>query len=197
VEKCIKEMGHIDVIVNNAGQTLIGHILDMKLDAINSLLNLDFRSYVLMIQLVARHMRDKGIRGSIINITSTRADRAYCCDGVYGGLKAALSRATQSFALDLGSFGIRINCVSPGAIPPPEAVEDKRMKIQYEDWAQRIPLKRLGTPEDIGDAVAWLASDKSSYITGQTLNVDGGLILPGMPEVDWGEPPKYRPQPWA
>jgi glucose 1-dehydrogenase len=197
VEQCIKEMGHIDVLVNNAGQTIIGHILDMKLDQINSLLNLDFRSYVLMTQLVARHMRDQGIKGSIINITSTRGDRAYCCDGVYGGVKAALSRATQSFALDLGAFGIRVNCVAPGAIPTPATLEDKRMKIQYDDFAQRIPLKRFGTSEDIGNAVAWLASDQSSYITGQTLNVDGGLIIPGMPEVDWGNPPKYKPQPWA
>jgi glucose 1-dehydrogenase len=197
VETCVKELGRIDVLVNNAGRTIIGHILDMSLDQINSLLDLDFRSYVLMTQLVGRHMRDRGIRGAIINITSTRGDRAYCCDGVYGGLKAALSRATQSFALDLGPFGIRVNCVAPGAIPTPAMTGDKRMKVQYDDWAQRIPLKRFGTPDDIGNAVAWLASDKSSYITGQTLNVDGGLIIPGMPEVDWGDPPKYKPQPWA
>ena len=190
VDACVKEMGHIDVLVNNAGRTMFGNILTTELETINHLINLNFKGYVLMTQAAARHMVDAKIRGNIINITSTRGQRAYPNDGVYGGLKAGLSRATQSFALDLAPYGIRINCIAPGSTPHGDWASNEKRKEAYEDFKQRIPLKRFGTDEDIGYAVAWLVSEHASYITGQTLNIDGGLILPGMPEMGPGVGPK-------
>lgn len=193
VDACLRELGRIDVLVNNAGRTLFANILKMDLAAINTLLNLDFKSYVLMTQAAARHMVEAGIRGGIVNITSTRGQRAYPGDGVYGGMKAALARATQSFALDLAPYGIRVNSVAPGAIPHGAWLDDARIRDAVDDFRQRIPLQRFGTDEDIGHAVAWLVSDQASYITGQTLNIDGGLILPGMPEIGVRRPPPPGP----
>jgi glucose 1-dehydrogenase len=184
VDSCLHELGRIDVLVNNAGRTIFGNILKIDLASINLLINLDFKSYVLLTQAAARHMVEAKIPGNIVNITSTRGQRSYPGDGVYGGLKAALARATQSFALDLAPYGIRVNSVAPGCTPHGAFKSGDKNRDAYEDFRQRIPLKRFGTGEDIGNAVAWLVSDHASYITGQTLNVDGGLILPGMPEFE-------------
>jgi NAD(P)-dependent dehydrogenase (short-subunit alcohol dehydrogenase family) len=91
-------------------------------------------------------------------------------------MKAALTRAAETMALEFAPLGIRVNCVAPGAIAR-EANTERGNKL-----GMKIPLGRMGTPADIGNAVAWLCSDEASYITGITLRVDGGLILPGMPE---------------
>jgi NAD(P)-dependent dehydrogenase (short-subunit alcohol dehydrogenase family) len=118
-------------------------------------------------------------------------------------MKAGLNRAIQSFALDLAPYGIRINNIAPGAIRIRGNEEIARdlpgLKSNFWDELGRdIPLERSGLPEDIGGAVAFLASDEASYITGVTLRVDGGLILAGMPEIQeqgdrrWG----YRPAQW-
>jgi glucose 1-dehydrogenase len=91
-------------------------------------------------------------------------------------LKGALDRSIQSIALELAPYGIRVNGVAPGAITVRPATE------YHEKLGKRIPLGRMGLPSDIGGAVAFLCSEEASYITGITLRVDGGLILPGMPE---------------
>jgi glucose 1-dehydrogenase len=114
--------------------------------------------------------------GSIIHITSTRAHRAYPYDSIYGSMKAALTRASETMALEFAPYGIRVNCVAPGAIARETNTE------HGNKLGKKIPLGRMGTPADIGNAVAWLCSDEASYITGTTLRVDGGLIIPGMPE---------------
>ena len=140
---------------------------------------------MILMKLVARHMLEHGIRGNIINITSTRAERAYPHDSVYGGMKAGLRRASESIAIELAMHGIRVNNVAPGA------TELERVSEQfYDKLGRKIPLRRVGKPEDIGEAVLWLASDAASYITGTSLRVDGGLILPGMPEAE-DETTKY------
>jgi len=170
-------LGRIDVLVNNAGITRFSPITRMELSEINELLHLDFRAPVLLMRSVASQMIRRSIRGNIINITSTRSFRAYPTDAVYGGVKAALARATESIALELSTYGIRVNCIAPGAIQ----TTDERAAY-YKELGVKIPLSRPGTPEDIGKAAVWLASEEASYVTGTTIRVDGGLILPGMPE---------------
>lgn len=184
LEKSIQALGGLDLLVNNAGVTRFENLLDMTPEVFNLLFNLDFKNYILMMQAAARYMVRNKVRGNLINITSSRGERAYAGDFLYGGFKAGLNRAIQSIALDLAPYGIRVNNVAPGAI----RVRDKRELAQqgredfWDTLGKKIPLERCGTPEDIGEAVAYLASDKASYITGVTLRVDGGLILPGMPE---------------
>lgn len=188
MKKSIESLGHLDLLVNNAGLTIFGELQEIKDEDLDLLLALDFRNYVVMMRGAARHMIENGICGSIINITSSRGERAYPGDGIYGAMKAGLNRAVQSFALDVSPYGIRINNVAPGAIAvrTPEENrkngEEKRTKF-YNELGARVPLKRMGTPEDIAQAVVYLASEKASYLTGVTIRVDGGLILPGMPEI--------------
>ncbi|MGG1517014.1 SDR family oxidoreductase [Paenibacillus oryzisoli] len=175
-EDVIRAFGRIDVLVNNAGITIFGSIEHIDIAQTNRLLHLDFRAPLLLMQAFSKHMIEQGVRGSIVNITSVRAERAYPGDAIYGGVKAALARATASIALDLSAHGIRVNCVAPGAIKANDTGAENFNLIN-----PGVPLNRSGTPEDIGRAVAWLVSDAASYITGTTLRVDGGLILPGTP----------------
>lgn len=206
-ERAVADLGGLDLLVNNAGRTMMGGILDISKEKLDFLVNLDFRNCMVMMQCAARYMVTHGIRGNIINITSSRGERAYPKDATYGGLKAALNRAIQSMALELGPHGIRVNNVAPGMIKVRERREVEEMGGQPEKQEQffrtvgnMIPLGTYGTPEDIANAVAFLASDEASYITGYTLRVDGGLILPGMPEdpaaeqnvVGWSRPPQRR-----
>ncbi|WP_274363226.1 SDR family NAD(P)-dependent oxidoreductase [Paenibacillus thermotolerans] len=176
-QDAIEAFEKIHVLVNNAGVSIFSPIVEMSMDKLNKLINLNFKAPMLLMQSVGRHMIDQGIHGSIVNIASSRGERAYPVDSVYGGLKAALIRASQSVALELSSHHIRVNCIAPGAIK----VRDGNNEF-YEKLGEKIPLGRVGTPDDIGSAAVWLASDAASYITGTTIRVDGGLILPGMPE---------------
>jgi NAD(P)-dependent dehydrogenase (short-subunit alcohol dehydrogenase family) len=185
--QAVEKLGGLDVLVNNAGSTKFESIFELTEETMDYLINLNFRNYFIMTREAARYMAKNGIRGSIINITSSRGERAYPEDGIYGGIKAGHHRAIQSFALDLAPYGIRINNVAPGAIrirTNEDLVREKHIFPVgfWEKLGDIIPLERSGEPEDIGAAVAFLASDDASYITGITLRVDGGLILPGMPE---------------
>lgn len=196
IRQAAKDLGGLDLLVNNAGLTLTGHIADMSIEKIDTLINLDFKSYLLCTQTAGRYMVKRGIKGNIINITSSRGERAYPGDAIYGGVKAALNRAVQSMALDLAPYGIRINNVAPGAT---QVRTQEEMDTMLKEWrahgwdgevdgdpyaelSGRIPLERIGTPDDIAEAILYLTSEKASYVTGITLRVDGGLILAGMPE---------------
>ncbi len=194
--ECLEALGGVDLLVNNAGVTLFEHILDLKEETLDFLFQLDFKNYLLMLREAARYMAKNHIRGSIINITSSRGDQAYPDDTVYGAFKAGLRRAVEAAALDLAPYGIRVNNVAPGAIrirsreeiaaEGPDSPMHGLSVSFWDDLGRQIPLGRSGLPEDIGEAVVYLASDKASYITGITLRVDGGLILPGMPEGSGG-----------
>lgn len=203
-EWAVGELGGLDLLVNNAGVNMPLPLQDLTEDNIDHLFALDQRAYVILMHLAARYMIDNGIRGNIINVSSSRGDRAYPNAGIYCGIKAGLNRMIEAFALDVAEYGIRINNVAPGATrvrtkeellaikegSPTDYFWDSDYKehpekVETDFWdllGQKIPLGRAGLPEDIGNAIAFLASDKASYITGVTLRVDGGLILPGMPE---------------
>lgn len=186
--EAVSFLGGLNLMVNNAGVTLNENILQLTEQAMDYMINLNFRNYILMMRESIRYMAKNGIHGSIVNITSSRGQRAYPGDAIYGGIKAGLNRAIESIALDAAPYGIRVNNVAPGAIRVRTNEEihkqfgDKVPATFWDDLGQCIPLERSGTPEDIANAVAFLASEEASYITGVTLRVDGGLILPGMPE---------------
>lgn len=186
-DQAVRELGGLDLLVNNAGVTVFQSILDLEMEETQKMLNLDLLNYLVLSSKAARYMKAHEVKGCIINITSSRAERAYPGDCVYGGIKAAVNRASQSMALDLAPYGIRVNCVAPGAIcirTPEEIKAEGRTELEgfWESLGERIPMGRNGTPKDIGRAVVFLASENAAYITGEVLRVDGGLILPGMPE---------------
>ena len=202
--KAVEALGGLDVLVNNAGKTICEPIYGITEEQLDHLLDLDFRSNILMMRNATKYMIEHGTRGAIVNITSTRGSRAYPECGIYCGLKAGLNHAIKAFALDVSGYGIRINNVAPGATRVRTKDElaqcdaddqkdyfwrdeflDRSRPIGPDFWdelGEAIPLGRSGTPEDVANAVCFLVSDKASYITGETIRVDGGLILPGMPE---------------
>lgn len=193
VAAALEALGHLDVLVCNAGVTRHHSILTMTADEIDWLYGLDYRGYILAAGAAARHMVANGIHGNIVFVTSSRGERAYPNDPIYGGLKAALKRSCESIAMDLSPHGIRVNCIAPGAT---QVRDNERAHQWARDLGGRIPLGRLGTPRECGYAVSYLVSEKAAYITGVVLRLDGGLILPGMPEHDfdnaarrgWGRP---------
>ncbi len=186
-----QRLGRVDVLVNNAGVTRLESVLDLTESTLQYLFALNYRAPLILTREIASCMIADDIRGSVIFTASTRGYRAYPGDAVYGGLKAALIRSAESLALDLAPHGIRVNCVAPGAI---QVRNSPSHALFYKKLGARIPLQRAGRPLDVARAVVWLASDEAGYITGTTLKVDGGLILPGMPErtsdadAGWGTP---------
>jgi len=176
VAEAVEAFGTIDVLVSNAGATRFGKLSATSADDIDYLYALLYRAPMLLFGLAGRHMAERGVKGRIVQVTSSRGTRAYPADAVYGGMKAALERSIQSAAMEFAPCGIRVNAVAPGAI------QVRDTNAFHEALGPRIPLGRMGQPSDVAEAVAYLCSDAASYVTGITLRVDGGLILPGMPE---------------
>ena len=179
VDQAIADLGHIDALVTVAGLTKWNSVTDLTADKLDMLYGCDYRAVLLCTGAVARHMIENGIQGGIVHISSVHSFSAYAHDGAYGGLKAAINRTTESEAMDLSLYGIRVNCVAPGMInvnrpDTPEHLE--------REWAHKLPLGRYGCARDIANAVTFLLSGKAAYITGVTLKVDGGMSLPGMTE---------------
>ncbi len=200
-DQAIADLGGVDLMVCNAGVSAGGSILDLDEEKLEFMINLDYKSYMHLARLSAQNMVEHGVKGNIIFITSTHGERAYCFDTVYGGLKAGLNRAVQSLACELGNHGIRINAVAPGftKVRTNETAKSlgkfgEHYDEYYDATGKLLPLNRYGTPEDIGDAVVFLTSDEAKYITGLTVRVDGGLILPGMPESN---APQYNARIWG
>lgn len=186
--KAVKFLNGLDLMVNNAGYTKLCSIFDMEEELLDDMVRLMYRNYLILAREAATYMAANGIKGSIVNISSARSVSAHPNDLIYGSIKAALNRAIQSIALDVAPFGIRINNVLPGAIrrftPEEEATADPAHLEKIAYLSKRIPLERYGTPEDVGNLVVFLASEKATYITGTSICVDGGLTLPGLAETD-------------
>jgi NAD(P)-dependent dehydrogenase (short-subunit alcohol dehydrogenase family) len=173
--RAIADLGRLDVLVTVAGITKLYQLPDLTVEEIDDVYSCNFRAPLLCAAAAAKHMIEAKIPGNIIHIASTHGYRAYPKDQVYGGLKAGIIRATESEALELSQYGIRVNCIAPGMI-------SVRGEDHSGEWFKKIPLGRSGKPQEIANVAAFLVSDKASYITGETIKADGGLILPGMPE---------------
>lgn len=120
----------------------------VQIDAIQNLFALNYRAPILLTREITSHMKANGVQGSVVFTASTRGFRAYPGDAVYGGLKAALIRSAESLALDLSPYGIRVNCVAPGAI---QVRHSASHALSYEQLGARIPLSRMGHPCDSGE----------------------------------------------
>jgi len=173
----------INVLVNNAGITRLLPFLEVDEKVWNEVVNTDFKGAFFCAQEAARKMVEKGTKGVIINITSNHFIGCWPSATVYGPVKAALDKLTKNMALDLAKYGIRVVAVAPGYTQ----LEwfDQRHKQYIDKIAKRIPLQRFATPQEIGDAVVYLASHKAGYITGTALIMDGGALLPVVPENEY------------
>jgi 3-oxoacyl-[acyl-carrier protein] reductase len=174
VKATLEAFGKVDILVNNAGITRDDLIMRMSLDAWRSVLETNLFGAFYAIKAVTRPML-KARRGRIINITSVSGQAGQTGQANYSAAKAGLIGLTKATARELASRGITCNAVAPGFVLT-ELTQDLPQPLQDEITA-RTPLGRFGTPEEIANAVAFLASDEAAYITGQVLAVDGGLVM--------------------
>ena len=169
----LKEFGTIDILVNNAGITKDNLLMRISEDDFDKVIEVNLKSVFNLTKAVIRPMM-KQRKGSIINMSSVVGLKGNAGQTNYSASKAGILGFSKSVALELGSRNIRSNVVAPGFIET-EMTAKLDEKV-VEGWRNDIPLKRGGTPKDIADACVFLASDMSSYITGQTLSVDGGML---------------------
>lgn len=179
VEQVNKDLGPIDILVNNAMAFHPGELADLKDSEIEDMWRTNVCGPVYITQLVAGGMKDRRF-GRIINISSAAAfGTAVQGTTFYAATKAALLALTRRFAMDLGPHGITVNAVSPGFIPTEQAMGERvgePAQAHIDFFASRTMLRRVGTPEEIASAVAFLASPEAGFITAQTLSLDGGRL---------------------
>ncbi|PID70996.1 MAG: 3-oxoacyl-[acyl-carrier-protein] reductase [Flavobacteriales bacterium] len=173
VKNVLEEFGSIDVLINNAGITKDNLLMRISEADFDKVIEVNLKSVFNLTKAVIRPMM-KQRSGSIINMSSVVGVKGNAGQANYAASKAGILGFTKSVALELGSRNIRCNAIAPGFIET--EMTDALPKETVENWRAAIPLKRGGTPEDIANACVFLASDMASYITGQTLNVDGGML---------------------
>jgi 3-oxoacyl-[acyl-carrier protein] reductase len=174
VEAAVNTFGRVDILVNNAGVTRDQLLMRMTDEEWDTVLNIDLKSAFLCTRAVVRHMM-KQRWGRIVSITSVVGIIGNASQANYSAAKAGIIGLTRSMAKEVGSRGITANAIAPGFIETKmtEQLDEKRKQA----FLERIPLGIAGTPRDVAEAVAFLASEEAKYITGQVLNVDGGLAL--------------------
>ena len=173
VDEVIKDFGRIDILVNIAVITRVGLLMRMGKDQWDAVIRANLDSVFNLTKGVQRYML-KQRSGSIINMSSVVGIKGNAGQANYAASKAGIIGFTKSVALELGSRGIRCNAIAPGFIAT-EMTESLDPKV-LEGWLESIPLKRAGTVEDIANACLYLGSDLSSYVTGQVLSVNGGML---------------------
>jgi NAD(P)-dependent dehydrogenase (short-subunit alcohol dehydrogenase family) len=178
VARVAREFGRLDALVNNAGIAIFKPILDVTYEDWSRVLAVNLTGPFLCVQAAAPLMRDSG-GGAIVNITSISGLRASTLRTAYGTSKAGLAHLTQQQAIELAPLGIRVNAVAPGPVDTAmaKAVHTPEIRAAYHD---AIPLNRYGLEQEIAEAICFLCSDRASYITGQTIAVDGGFDATGI-----------------
>ena len=174
IDKCKEEFGKIDILVNNAGITKDTLIMRMKEEDFDSVIDVNLKGTFNCAKHASAIMLKQKF-GKIINMTSVVGITGNAGQSNYAASKAGVIGLTKSLARELGSRGITVNAVAPGFINTDmTSVLSDKVK---EEAIKNIPLKKLGNPEDIANLVGFLASDSANYITGQVINVDGGMVM--------------------
>ncbi|MBC8154626.1 MAG: 3-oxoacyl-[acyl-carrier-protein] reductase [Bacteroidetes bacterium] len=173
VNQVVADFGKLDVLINNAGITKDGLLMRMSEEQWDTVINVNLKSVFNLTKAAIKPMM-KAKFGSIINLTSVVGIRGNAGQANYAASKAGIIGFTKSVALELGSRNIRSNAIAPGFIETEMTGEINEKAI--EDWKQSIPMRRGGSPDEVADCAVFLASDLSRYITGQVLQVDGGML---------------------
>ena len=174
VKEVVEAFGTVDILINNAGITRDTLLMRMSEEQWDDIMQVNLKSCFNLTKAVLRTML-KARAGSIINMSSVVGIQGNAGQANYAASKAGILGFTKSVALELGSRNIRCNAIAPGFIET--EMTDALDEATVQGWRDAIPLKRGGKPEDVADACVFLASDMSTYITGQTLSVDGGMRM--------------------
>lgn len=176
IQRLAAAIGDIHVLVNNAGVIVRAPLLETERDVLRETIEVDLIGVIVLTQLIARRMVDRG-GGVVINVGSQMAFCGAAGRGVYAAAKAAISQFTRTAAVEWGPRGVRVNCIAPGRMLTRATRAMLEDPEEYARGLERIPLRRYGEPEDVANVAVFLASDAAAYITGQTIIVDGGWLL--------------------
>jgi NAD(P)-dependent dehydrogenase (short-subunit alcohol dehydrogenase family) len=176
VSAAVKEFGSLNIFVNNAGVISYANFLDLKEEQWDSLMSVDLKGVFMCSQAAARQMIKQGDGGKIINISSIAGFIGFHNLAHYCAAKAGVIELTKQMALELAPYKINVNSIGPGAIKTAMTNQIESDPKQLKETIARIPLGRMGKPEEIASVAAFFASDEASYVTGETIFVDGGWL---------------------
>lgn len=174
IEHAEKTFGPVNVLVNNAGIDFMKKFIDFTEEDLQKILEVNLFGHFHGMQKVLPSMKKAG-GGSIVNIVSVEGLRGTAGNSIYNASKFAATGLTKAVAQEYAEFGIRVNSVHPGAIKTP-GIEPDNIKEVIDNYIEKIPMKRIGDPEEVANLVAFLASDKASYSTGVEFIADGGIM---------------------
>ncbi|WP_231465130.1 SDR family NAD(P)-dependent oxidoreductase [Pedobacter sp. Leaf132] len=175
IEKAVKQYGKLDILVNNAGVEKRADFWEVTEDDYDLVMDTNLKGVFFSIQSFVKHCRKNSVGGVVINMSSVHEEIVFPHFAAYCASKGGLKMLTRNLATELAPFNIRINNVAPGAVSTPINKDLLNNKEQLERVTQNIPMRRMGTVEDVAGVVAFLASDDAAYVTGSTYFVDGGL----------------------
>ncbi len=172
------DFGKADLLVNNAGTNPhFGPLLATPNAAWDKTFEVNLKGYFWTSRELAKHLAERGAPGAIVNIASINGMRGAPLQGVYGMTKAAVIAMTKTLAIELVPARIRVNAIAPGLIETRLSDALSKDDELAKEWQRRTPLRRIGSPDEISGAAVYLASDASSYVTGEVLVVDGGVMM--------------------
>ncbi len=179
IDATLSTFTKIDCICNNAAASKgLGPVEDYSLEDVQATLDLTFTSLWKCLQVEVKSLKKQAIPASIVNISSNSAIKGYAFNSIYAASKAAVNNLTQSVAKEVARNGIRVNAVSPGTINTPGVKQYFESEPKAKEMLEKSSLlRRIGEPEEIGELVSFLLSDRSSFITGQVISVDGGSSI--------------------
>ncbi|WP_266033171.1 SDR family NAD(P)-dependent oxidoreductase [Brucella intermedia] len=176
VSNVVDVFGRIDALVNNAGILIAGDVEHLKEEHWDSVLDVNAKGTFLVVQAALPHMKRQKY-GRIVNIASIGGKHGALGQAHYSASKAAVMGFTRVLALEVGTYGITANCICPGIILTDMGRVNLDDAAVRQAWQEKTAMRRIGDPEDVVGPVAFLASDDAAFVTGQSLNVDGGIVL--------------------
>jgi NAD(P)-dependent dehydrogenase (short-subunit alcohol dehydrogenase family) len=185
VDETIASFGRLDVLVNNAAFIQTGSLDDVTVELVDAHYDVNVRAPLLLAQASLEHLR-RSPDASIVNVSSSLGSMVMPDTMLYGSTKASLEYLTKAWAYQLAVDGIRVNCIAPGVIDTPiHATYSKDLPATYADLARRVPMGRMGNPEEVAEWIWIVVSPSTSWSTGNVIHVDGGHVL-GIPKSAGG-----------